>query len=56
MTTYRIISGDSHFVAPPNMWAERIDKKFRCVHRETADTIRAEVPRAASLPVPTVTP
>jgi len=29
MTTYRIISGDSHFVEPPNMWAERIDKKFR---------------------------
>ena len=29
MTAYRIISGDSHFVEPPNMWAERIDKKFR---------------------------
>jgi predicted TIM-barrel fold metal-dependent hydrolase len=27
--TYRIISGDSHFVEPPNMWAERVDKKFR---------------------------
>jgi predicted TIM-barrel fold metal-dependent hydrolase len=28
MTTYRIISGDSHFVEPPDMWAERVDKKF----------------------------
>ena len=26
---FRIISGDSHFVEPPNMWAERMDKKFR---------------------------
>jgi predicted TIM-barrel fold metal-dependent hydrolase len=26
---YRIISGDSHFVEPPGMWAERMDKKFR---------------------------
>lgn len=26
---YRIISGDSHFVEPPNMWVERMDKKFR---------------------------
>ncbi|MBI3300468.1 MAG: amidohydrolase family protein [Deltaproteobacteria bacterium] len=29
MAMYRIISGDSHFVEPPNMWAERVDKKFR---------------------------
>ena len=29
MTAYRIISGDSHFVEPPTIWAERIDKKFR---------------------------
>src|ERR1043166_2603109 len=29
MAGYRIISADSHFVEPPNMWAERIDKKFR---------------------------
>ncbi len=29
MTEYRIISGDSHFVEPPNMWAERVDAKFR---------------------------
>lgn len=27
--TYRIISGDSHFVEPPTMWAERVDKEFR---------------------------
>jgi predicted TIM-barrel fold metal-dependent hydrolase len=26
---FRIISGDSHFVEPPNMWADRMDKKFR---------------------------
>src|SRR5437867_10996920 len=29
MAEYRIISADSHFVEPPNMWAERIDTKFR---------------------------
>jgi predicted TIM-barrel fold metal-dependent hydrolase len=29
MAAYRIISADSHFVEPPNMWAERVDKKFR---------------------------
>jgi hypothetical protein len=29
MAEQRIISADSHFVEPPNMWAERIDKKFR---------------------------
>ena len=29
MVKHRIISGDSHFVEPPNMWAERIDAKFR---------------------------
>jgi predicted TIM-barrel fold metal-dependent hydrolase len=29
MTAYRIVSGDSHFVEPPTMWAERIDAKFR---------------------------
>ncbi len=36
MATYRIISGDSHFVEPPNMWVERIDKKFhdRAPHTE----------------------
>ncbi len=26
---YLLISADSHFVEPPNMWAERIDRKFR---------------------------
>jgi len=26
---HRIISGDSHFVEPPDMWANRLDKKFR---------------------------
>ena len=29
MAEHRIISADSHFVEPPNMWAERIDKQFR---------------------------
>ena len=29
MAEHRIISADSHFVEPPNMWVERIDKKFR---------------------------
>jgi predicted TIM-barrel fold metal-dependent hydrolase len=29
MAASRIISADSHFVEPPNMWAERVDKKFR---------------------------
>src|SRR2546428_7062596 len=29
MAEYRIISADSHFGEPPNMWAERIDPKFR---------------------------
>jgi len=29
MAEYQVISADSHFVEPPNMWAERVDKKFR---------------------------
>ncbi|MGE0822916.1 MAG: amidohydrolase family protein [Candidatus Binatia bacterium] len=29
MSEYRVISADSHFVEPPGMWAERMDKKFR---------------------------
>jgi predicted TIM-barrel fold metal-dependent hydrolase len=29
MAEYRVISADSHFVEPPNMWGERIDKKFK---------------------------
>ena len=29
MAEYRLISADSHFVEPPAMWAERMDKKFR---------------------------
>ena len=37
MTAYRIISGDSHFVEPPNMWAERIDKKF---HERAPHTVQ----------------
>jgi predicted TIM-barrel fold metal-dependent hydrolase len=29
MAEHRVISADSHFVEPPNMWAERLDKKFK---------------------------
>ena len=29
MSDYLFISGDSHFVEPPTMWAERMDQKFR---------------------------
>src|SRR5262249_36299570 len=29
MAEPRLISADSHFVEPPTMWAERVDKKFR---------------------------
>ena len=29
MADARVISADSHFVEPPDMWAERVDKKFR---------------------------
>ena len=29
MADTRVISADSHFVEPPGMWAERLDKKFR---------------------------
>jgi predicted TIM-barrel fold metal-dependent hydrolase len=29
MAEGRITSADSHFVEPPGMWAERVDKKFR---------------------------
>ena len=29
MVENRVISADSHFVEPPDMWVERMDKKFR---------------------------
>ena len=29
MSDSRLISADSHFVEPPSMWAERLDRKFR---------------------------
>ena len=29
MVHQRLISSDSHFVEPPNMWAERMDRRFR---------------------------
>lgn len=29
MATYRIVSADSHFVEPPDMWFERVDQRFR---------------------------
>jgi hypothetical protein len=25
----KIISADSHFVEPPSMWSERLDRRFR---------------------------
>ena len=27
--SYRLISADSHFVEPPDMWTMRVDQKFR---------------------------
>src|SRR5258706_2024995 len=29
MANSRLISADSHFVEPPTMWAERLDRRFR---------------------------
>src|ERR1700719_635318 len=29
MADYRAISADSHFVEPPKMWVEPLDRKFR---------------------------
>ncbi len=29
MAEEKLISADSHFVEPPSMWGERVDKKFR---------------------------
>ena len=29
MADYRVISADSHFVEPPKMWVERLDRRFR---------------------------
>ena len=29
MAAYRIISGDSHFVEPAEMWRERVDAQYR---------------------------
>jgi len=29
MADYKLISADSHFVEPPKMWAERLDRRFR---------------------------
>jgi len=36
MSDYRLISADSHFVEPPRMWAERMDRRFsdRAPHAE----------------------
>lgn len=36
MAKYPVISADSHFVEPPGMWAERLDKKFRDCAPHTA--------------------
>lgn len=29
MTEYRIISADSHMCEPPNLWVDRINKKYQ---------------------------
>ena len=29
MAEYRLISADSHVSEPPNLWSERVDKKYR---------------------------
>ena len=29
MSSYTIISADSHMIEPPNLWTERLDKKYR---------------------------
>jgi hypothetical protein len=38
MATYQVISADSHFVEPPTMWAERIDKRF---HDRAPHTVKS---------------
>ena len=42
MPSYRVISSDSHVVEPPDLWQERIDRRFRdrapyLAHEETTD-------------------
>ena len=42
MSTYTLISSDSHIIEPPDLWETRIDRKFRdqaprLVHEEDAD-------------------
>jgi uncharacterized protein len=29
MSTYRLISSDSHIIEPPDLWEQRIDRPFR---------------------------
>ena len=29
MSNYTVISADSHFIEPPTLWTERLDKKYR---------------------------
>src|SRR5499426_2795093 len=29
MSTYRLISSDSHIIEPPDLWEARIDRRFR---------------------------
>jgi hypothetical protein len=42
MSTYRLISSDSHIIEPPDLWEQRIDRSFRdraprLVHAADAD-------------------
>src|SRR5216684_9103304 len=42
MAEQRIISADSHFVEPPNMWAERIAKKFKARPPQTVRGVQGK--------------
>ena len=43
MAEHRVISSDSHIVEPPDLWATRIDPKFRDRGPEMRDTDQGQV-------------
>ena len=47
MSDSRLISADSHFVEPPHMWAERLDRRFR--DRAPRVGRRVETPRGVGV-------
>ena len=54
MTVYRVVSSDSHIVEPPDIWTERMPKKFgdripRLVHEEHGDWWYADGIRLLSI-------